>query len=784
LWLADAFISDSLYSVWAWCKRAGSAYSSFLYRYFALTGLKKTTVNGIDHSLTLGTVLAFGLLAYALPPFAGTGDVWNERRQHAVTLTDGEGTVIGQRGIRQDDNIPLEEMPPHVIQAVLATEDARFFDHFGVDVIGTFRAALRNARSEKVQGGSSITQQVAKNLFLSPEQTLQRKIHEAFLSLWIEARLTKEEILKLYLDRSYLGGGNYGVEAAAQYYFGKSIRDVNLQESAIIAGLFKAPTNYAPHKDLEAALGRAGVVLWRMVDAGYISQGEMIQARRQTPTIFAKKDVLTPDWFLDYAFQNTLDILEEQGLQREYVIEVKTTIDRKLQIDSQAIMNDVLTTQGPAGNFTQGASVTMAPDGAVRAIVGGRDYETSQFNRATDAERQSGSSFKPFVYLAALLNGFTPEDTIVDSPVSIGGWSPGNYDGKYGGRVTLRTALAKSYNSIPVKLLQAIGRPAITQAARDTGIEGKLDTWPTMVLGTSSLTLLDLSTGYATLANNGKLARPYAVLEIRRPNGDILYQHDKAVSPAPQVVPETTIEQLNTMLGAVVTSGTGRGADIGIMPTAGKTGTNQGYRDAWYVGYSAHFVTGVWVGNDDFSPMNEITGGRVPAPAWKRIMEVAEAGQAIAALPGLPITEANLKFAEEQEKLKAEAKVVAEEPNAVPPDAETKLSNAIYVPSADEQPANTPDLVAGAQSSDQVLNNMFKVFERKPTQVVKPKRAARNKVARRTIQDTGGVYGEGRAERRQQRGDDGSFIDNLFKTRESSPKRKKKKKKDFFFFDF
>jgi penicillin-binding protein 1A len=769
--------------MWAWCKRAGSAYSSFLYRYFALTGVKKATINGVDHALTLGTIFAFGLLAYALPPFSGTGDVWNERRQHAVTLTDGEGTVIGLRGIRQDDNIPLEEMPPHVIQSVLATEDARFFDHFGVDVIGTFRAALRNARSEKVQGGSSITQQVAKNLFLSPEQTLQRKIHEAFLSLWIEARLTKEEILKLYLDRSYLGGGNYGVEAAAQFYFGKSIRDVNLQEAAIIAGLFKAPTNYAPHKDLEAALGRANVVLWRMVDSGYISQGEMIQARRQTPTIFAKKDVLTPDWFLDYAFQNTLDILEEQGLQREYVIEVKTTIDRKLQIESQAIVNDALITQGPAGNFTQGASVTMAPDGAVKAIVGGRDYEASQFNRATDAERQSGSSFKPFVYLAALLNGFTPEDVMLDGPVSIGNWRPGNYDGKYGGRVTLRTALAKSYNSIPVKLLQAIGRPAITQAARDTGIQGELDKWPTMVLGTSSLTLLDLSTGYATLANNGKLAEPYAVLEIRRPNGDILYQRDKVAPPAQQVVPVATIEQLNSMLGAVVTSGTGRGADIGIMPTAGKTGTNQGYRDAWYVGYSAHFVTGVWVGNDDFTPMNEITGGRVPAPIWKRIMDVAESGQAIAGMPGLPITEANLKFAEEQEKLKADANKVAEEPAAIPPDAETKISNVIFVPSADERPPDAGDIVVGTQSSDQVLNDMFKVFERKEPQVVKPKRASRNKVARRAVAESGGIYGEGRAERRQQR-DDGSFIENLFKTRESSPKRKKKKKKDFFFFDF
>jgi penicillin-binding protein 1A len=640
IWTADAHVSSGLFEIWAGMRRFGSAYSSFLYRYFRFTGLSRHVFGLLDDGATFAVIIAFALLAYALPPFSGTGDVWNRGRAYAVTFTDKDGNFIGQRGIRQDDAIPLAEVAPLMISAVLATEDARFFDHFGVDVIGTTRAIVRNARANGAkQGGSSITQQVAKNLFLSPEKTIRRKVHEAFLSMWIEARLPKEDILKLYLDRSYLGGGNYGVEAAAQFYFGKSIRDVTLPEAAILAGLFKAPTTYAPHQNLQASLGRANVVLYRMLDAGFITQGELLQAQRRPPHILATKDLTSPDWYLDYAYQDTLDVIETYGLQKEYVIEVKTTIDTKTQSQAQTVINDVVDTLGPAGNFTQGASITMSPEGAVRAVVGGRNYADSQFNRATNAERQSGSAFKPFVYMAALLDGFEPDQMMVDSPVSVGGWSPGNYNGKYGGRTTLANALARSFNSIPVKLMQAIGRPLIIETAHRAGIQGALETWPPMVLGTSSLTLLDLTTGYATFAGNGKLAKPYAVLEIRKPNGELIYDRAVHAKPAEQVFPEERVAALNSMLSSVVKSGTGRGADLGFAPQGGKTGTNQGYRDAWYVGFTANNVTGVWVGNDDFSPMNEITGGKIPAPAWKRIMEVAEASQPPRGLAGIPLDE-------------------------------------------------------------------------------------------------------------------------------------------------
>ncbi|MBC8036588.1 MAG: transglycosylase domain-containing protein, partial [Rhizobiales bacterium] len=442
LWKHDATFSSSVFETWDWLKRAGSAYSSFVYR-FRVRGVPRVAVDIVDDFATFGTVFAFALLAYALPPFSGTGDVWNRGREYAVTFTDVNGEIIGRRGIRQDDALPLADIPPHMIRAVLATEDARFFDHFGVDVIGTFRAIVHNAKSEGgLQGGSSLTQQVAKNLFLSPEQTIRRKVHEAFLSLWIEARLSKQEILKLYLDRSYLGGGNYGVEAASQYYFGKSVRDVTLPEAAMLTGLFKAPSKFAPHVNLETARGRANVVLYRMLDVGYITQGELLQARREPASVITQSITDSPNWFLDKAYKDTIALIEAKHLTSEYVIEVKTTIDLKLQTAMQKIINDRLALEGPQYHATQAAAVTMAPEGAIKAIVGGRDYEVSQFNRATDALRQSGSAFKPFVYLAALLNGYTPTDIVLDGPVAVGRWAPRNYTGKYGGRTTLSNALA------------------------------------------------------------------------------------------------------------------------------------------------------------------------------------------------------------------------------------------------------------------------------------------------------------------------------------------------------
>ncbi|MBM3519380.1 MAG: PBP1A family penicillin-binding protein [Alphaproteobacteria bacterium] len=736
LWKADSVVSSSVFETWDFLKRRASAYSSFVYR-FKITGVRRVFVDLVDDGATFAMFFAFGTLAYALPPFSGTGDVWNRGREYAVTLTDVNGEIIGQRGIRQDDAIPLEEISPNIIKAVLATEDARFFDHIGVDFIGTLRAVIHNASSDSgLQGGSSLTQQVAKNLFLSPKRTIRRKIHEAFLAVWIEARQSKKAILKLYLDRSYLGGGSYGVEAASQYYFGKSARDVTLAEAAILAGLFKAPTRFAPHANIEAARARANIVLYRMLDAGFISHGELLQARREPATVNIPTNPDSPDWFLDKAYRDTIALLEEKNLTGDFVIEVKTTIDMKLQAASQRFVNEMLQADGEKYNVSQAATITMTPDGAIKAIVGGRDYAVSQFNRATDAERQTGSAFKPFVYLAALLNGYHPGDVVTDGPVSVGNWSPRNYSSKYAGRTTLTNALAHSYNSVPVRLMIDIGRPAIIETAHRVGIEGKLETWAPMVLGTSTLTLLDMIRGYATFAAGGKVPKPYTVLEVRRANGDIIYSRGSdTIAPPVQAVPEEKIAELNSMLKEVVKSGTARRADLGFAPQAGKTGTNQSYRDAWYIGYTAHNVTGVWVGNDDFSPMNKVTGGLVPAPLWKNIMLVAEEGQRPESLAGVPYDETYTQVAD------AGAAPASDE-------SEQVLADASAVPGQSGEAA-------------QVLDGMFDLFSEKSSG---------------QSNDTLDLP-EANAGSDNKR----SFFDSVFGSMNQEKKKKKKKKKKSWF---
>lgn len=762
LWRADGTVSTAVFETWDFLKRRHSAYLTFLER-FRLRGFKRVVIDLLDDGLTFGVIACFVLLAYALPPFSGTGDVWNRGREYAVTFTDANGEIIGRRGIRQDDAIPLTDIPPHMIKAVLATEDARFFDHFGVDVIGTFRAIIQNARAnDVVQGGSSLTQQVAKNLFLSPERTIRRKVHEAFLSLWIEARLSKQEILKLYLDRSYLGGGAYGIEAASQFYFGKSVRDVTLQEGAMLAGLFKAPTKYAPHNNLAVARARANTVLYRMLDAGFITQGELLQARREPAVAIAQSIADSPNWFLDWAYRDTLAVIDAKGLAGDFVLEVKTTINLPLQTSAQKIINEELALNGENLDISQGAAVVMATDGAVRAIVGGKDYEASQFNRATDALRQSGSSFKPFVYMAALLKGYTPSDTVVDGPVSVGNWAPKNYTNKYKGRTTLTNALAHSYNSIPVKLMIDIGRTAIIETAHLAGIKGELETWAPMVLGTSALSLMDLTTGYISFASGGYAAAPYAVLEIRRSNGDLLYARDAGTAPPQRVFPEEKVAELNTMLAAVVKSGTGRRADLGFAPQAGKTGTNQGYRDAWYIGYTGHYVTGVWLGNDDFTPMKEVTGGLLPAPIWKRIMAEAERGLQPVGLAGVPYDDSYALAA-----------------------AELPAADAVPSDETDQAAGSGAPAEAGSQDVNTVLNGMFDLFEAAPSAAAvaaakakaKAKGGGGNASQQALVLPKANVQTETRKKKRR-------FMEQIFgdntEDAPSQPKKKKKKKKTLF----
>lgn len=634
----DSLLDATFYKLAEHLGNFWAGYSAALGRWH-VTGLRRVLTDLTSDAVTFGTAIAFLVLYYAIPPINDSEDVWHLGRQYAVTFTDVNGEIIGRRGIRQNDALRLEEIPAVMINAVLATEDQRFYDHIGLDFQGTTRAMIENLRAnDVVQGGSTITQQLAKNLFLTPDKTLKRKLNEAMLALWIELRRTKPEILKLYLDRAYLGGGTYGVEAAAQFYFGKSIRNVTLAEAAMLAGLFKAPSKYAPHVNIQAARGRAGVVLDRMVASGFISQGEAFAAKHRPAKFVKEVDPLAPNFYLDWAYTETLKTLKAHNLEKEYVVNVTTTIDLKLQRSAQAIVNNILDTQGRPKKARQAALVSMTPEGAVKVIVGGRDYEASQFNRATNAKRQPGSSFKPIVYLMALRQGLTPRTVIVDRPISIGNWSPKNYSHSYRGPVTLMTALTRSINTIPVQLSMRFGRAKIIDTARRVGLQSKLISTPSMPLGTSEVTVLDLTTAYATFANDGKRVTPYAVLDIKRPSGELLYDRAQHARPQEQTVEPKYVRTLNKMLNNVVLNGTGRRTFMKFMPSAGKTGTTSAYRDAWFMGFTNYHVTGVWFGNDNYNPMARVTGGSLPAQTWREFNLRALEGRTIAGLPGVPVS--------------------------------------------------------------------------------------------------------------------------------------------------
>ena len=572
-------------------------------------------------------------------------DDWVKKSELAVTFLDRYGNEVGSRGIRHNDAIPLDEFPDHLIKATLATEDRRFYEHFGIDIPGLFRAMLTNARAGGVvQGGSSISQQLAKNLFLSNERTIERKVKEAFLAMWLEVRLPKNEILKLYLDRAYLGGGTYGVDAAAQYYFNKSARDVKLAEAAMLAGLFKAPSRFAPHINLPAARGRANIVLDNLVEAGFMTEGQVFGARRNPAMAVDRRDERAPNYYLDWAFdemKKLADTLPKSVHDRVFV--VRLALDVNLQKHADKSVESLLRQYGREYKAKQAAAVLMDIDGSVRAMVGGRDYGESQFNRATDALRQPGSSFKPYVYATALATGtIKPTSIVVDSPVCIGNWCPKNYSGGFSGSMTVTHALVRSINVIPVKLSIAlgngnpkIGRAKIRETAKAMGLRTPLPDTPSMPIGADEVTVLDHTGGYATFVNGGKAITPHAILEVRTGSGDLIWRFDRDGKKPVQVITPQVANDMNMMMSKVVEEGTARRAQLDGIKAAGKTGTTNAHRDAWFVGYTGNFVCGVWYGNDDYSPMGQMTGGSLPAQTWKEIMAYAHQGIELKSIPGL-----------------------------------------------------------------------------------------------------------------------------------------------------
>ena len=601
----------------------------------AVSGWRRWAVEFCCEGLTLGLGGGIVAVALAIPAFHDTSEDWLKKQDLAVAFLDRTGAEVGRRGILHDDSVPIAQMPSYLIQAVLSTEDRRFFDHYGIDPIGTARALTVNASSSGVvQGGSTLTQQLAKNLFLSNERTVGRKIKEAYLALWLEHHLSKREILQTYLDRVYMGGGTFGIQAASEFYFGKSVRDVTLPEAAMLAGLFKAPTKYAPHINLPAARARAGDVLSNLVDAGYMTEGQVYPARRNPATPVDRTREVAPDWYLDYAYDEIRKLAEAGKLGSSRVLTVRTALDSAIQARSEAVIEDQLREKGPSYHAKQSAMVLMEPDGAVRAIVGGRDYGASQFNRATVAQRQPGSSFKPFVYLTALETGkFKPTTLVTDSPVCIGNWCVRNYEGEQMGTLPLWAALAHSLNTVAVKLSIAIGngspkagRAKIIETAHSLGITTPLEDTVSLPVGADVVTVLDMATAYAAFANGGKRVQPYAAVEIRDGHGDLVYRHDRDGPQPRQVAPAADVATLNTMLARVVTDGTGRAARLDDAVAAGKTGTTNNYRDAWFCGFTGSYVAAVWYGNDDYAPMDKVTGGTLPAATWHDVMQFAHQG--------------------------------------------------------------------------------------------------------------------------------------------------------------
>ncbi|MDJ1159041.1 PBP1A family penicillin-binding protein [Chelatococcus sp. SYSU_G07232] len=647
----DSWLDASLYEAGRRGADAWERFSSWADR-LSVSGGWRLVTELADEALTLGAGGSVVLLALAVPAFRETSDDWLKQQELAVIFLDRYGNEIGKRGIRHDDSLKLEEFPDHLIKAVLATEDRRFYEHFGIDIVGTMRALSANARaSGVVQGGSSITQQLAKNLFLTNERSIERKIKEAFLALWLESRLTKNEILKLYLDRAYMGGGAFGAAASAEFYFGKSVKDVTLAEAAMLAGLFKAPTRFAPHVNLPAARARANVVLSNMVEAGFLTEGQIQTARRHPATPIDRKRETSPDYYLDFAFNEVKRMADEGKLGQERVVTVKTALDASIQARAEAALENSLRQHGKEYGARQGAIVVMLPDGAVRAMVGGRDYGMSQFNRATDALRQPGSAFKPFVYATALAAGlYKPTSIVVDRPVCIGNWCPNNYSRSYAGSMPLTVALAKSINTIPVQMSLAlgkgnakVGRARIIETARAMGLTTDLKDTTSLPIGAAEVTVIDMAAGYAVFANAGRRAAPYAALEIRNARGETIWRHDRDAPQPKQVLPLSVVADMNMMLNQVVEAGTGRRAIIEGVQVAGKTGTTNAYRDAWFVGYSGNLVASVWLGNDDYSSTHNMTGGTLPAMTWHEVMAPAHQGIELKPLPGIGGTPAVAK---------------------------------------------------------------------------------------------------------------------------------------------
>ena len=569
--------------------------------------------------LGLAALLPVVYIAYCIAtiPFAANQPV--PATSSAMVFTAADGNAFGTRGVLKGDAISADRIPPLLEHAVLSVEDRRFYQHRGVDLRAIVRAAWHDVTGRRIEGGSTITQQLARRLYLTPERTLKRKVQEAALALWLELRFPKNEILAQYLNTAYFGDGAYGADAAARRYFGKTAQQLSLPEAAMLAGLIRAPSRLEPDRNIAGAQERADTVLDAMVDTAAIAPQQADAARRQPAQLrIAPGTPAGTNYFIDAAVAEA----KTQAGATTADLTIKTTLNRNLQHLAETVVARRLAASGAARNVSQAALVALAPDGAILAMVGGRDYNDSQFNRVTQARRQPGSLFKLFVYLTAMRRGFTPESVAVDQPVSVGNWQPENYGDRYYGPVTLRTGFARSLNSVAVQLAQSVGVANVIDTARQLGVHSDLPAVPSVALGSGSVTLLEMTRAFANVAMNKTSIEPYAVREIAS-GGQEVFAH--AARPDVTADNPAVHAEMIDLLSSVIREGTGRGAALD-QPAGGKTGTSEDYQDAWFVGFTSDIIVGVWVGNDDNTPMNSVTGGSLPASIWRDFVHAAEAG--------------------------------------------------------------------------------------------------------------------------------------------------------------
>jgi penicillin-binding protein 1A len=576
----------------------------------------------------IAVIAIFAVFATDLPD---TSKIFDVTRQPSISYLDRSGGQIAVRGSQFSPPVDLDQLPAYVPAAFVSIEDQRFYHHFGFDPIGMARSIVADVRAgHVVQGASTITQQLARNLFLTPDQTPKRKIQELILAVWLETKFTKKQILSLYLNRVYFGEGAYGIEAASQRYFNKPASQLSVGEAALLAGLMKGPSRYSPVSATDRAERRATIVLDKMVETHAITAAQRDQAFAQPVRVSATLANQNAQYFVDWVDQQVRSLVGQP--QEDLVVE--TTLDLPIQQNAEHAVTQVLLRDGPAKGVQQAALVALDGEGRVRAYVGGGDYLASQYDRASLAQRQAGSSFKPFVYLTAMEHGHTPNDPVIDQPVTIGNWQPRNYTGKYLGPITLQTALAQSINTVAASLGQEVGTTNVAATARRLGIGGPIQTGPSMALGAVEVTPVEMAQAYAAFSNGGYQTKAYGIERIRTASGKVLYDHNIAAGARNQVIGQPALAYMIQMMREVVASGTGARAKIGGYDLAGKTGTTSDYRDAWFIGYTGGFTAAVWTGRDDNTPMRKVTGGASPAEIWRGFMAASLPRLNVQTIPG------------------------------------------------------------------------------------------------------------------------------------------------------